>query len=66
MKKGILIVILIALFASLIGISYDGNKNNGIDMKKFIDKMRKEQKVSPEQKKEIRKSIFPNLKDKGN
>ncbi len=37
--------------------------SSDIDMNKFIDKMKKENQVSPEKKQEIRKSIFPNLKD---
>lgn len=54
----VLAVFLIALFSISCG------KDNSVDMQKFIDKANKEKQVSPEKKKEIRKSIFPNIKEK--
>lgn len=57
----VLAVFLIALFSTSCG------KDNSVDMQKFIDKAQKEkQQVSPEKKKEIRKSVFPNIKEKEN
>lgn len=63
MKKIILLIIAVCTLMTFT-VSC-GGKNNDIDMKKFIERMQKENSVSPEEKQEIRKSIFPNLKGNG-
>lgn len=58
--KRIIAALLLVLFIVSIATACG---SSDIDMKKFIDKMQKENKVSPDKKQEIRKSIFPNLKE---
>jgi hypothetical protein len=58
------VLFVLAAFVISVSVASCDGSNNNIDMKKFIDKMHKENKVSPSKKKEIRKSIFPNLKEK--
>lgn len=58
--KRIIAALLVVLFIAGITTACGGSD---IDMKKFIDKMQKENQVSPDKKQEIRKSIFPNLKE---
>ena len=60
MKKAVFVIVVLCLAAFFITSC---GSNDDIDMKKFIDKMKKENRVSPEKKQEIRRSIFPNLKE---
>lgn len=53
------IIVLLAFTLTFLVTACD---NNTVDMKKFKDTMQKESTISPETKKEIRKSIFPNMK----
>ncbi len=64
MKAKKICLALFLLITVLFLVSCEDKKDNGIDMKKFIQQMQKENNVSAEKKKEIRKSIFPNLKEK--
>jgi hypothetical protein len=58
--KRVIAALLLVFFIAGITTACGGSD---IDMGKFIDKMQKENQVSPEKKQEIRKSIFPNLKE---
>lgn len=58
LKKVIAVLLLTFFIAGIVTAC-----GRDIDMKKFIDKMQKENEVSTEKKQEIRKSIFPNLNE---
>jgi hypothetical protein len=62
-SKKICLCLLLIMLVSM-AASCDDKKSGDIDMKKFIEKMQKENNVSTDKKREIRKSIFPNLKEK--
>jgi hypothetical protein len=61
--KSKIFLIFIAFLIALSAASCSG-RSSGLDMKKFKEKMQQENNVSDEKKAEIRKSIFPNYKEK--